>query len=87
MKRLCNLLFELSNEDRLKIVIQLEEKAMNVTNLAKKIKERYPIEHLTDKILNHNYEKAKTYNIEDYAKKIECPTIILHGDEDETRRT
>jgi predicted transcriptional regulator len=38
MEKLWDLLFELSNEDRFKIVLQLDEKAMNVTNLAKKLK-------------------------------------------------
>lgn len=35
MENLCNLLFELSNEDRLRILHQLNKKAMNVTNLSK----------------------------------------------------
>ena len=35
MENLCNLLFELSNEDRLRILHQLNKEAMNVTNLSK----------------------------------------------------
>lgn len=35
MENLCNLLFELSNEDRLKILHKLAKKGMNVTNLSK----------------------------------------------------
>jgi len=35
LENLCNLLFELSNEDRLRILHQLNKKAMNVTNLSK----------------------------------------------------
>ena len=35
MENLCDLLFELSNEDRLRILHQLDKKAMNVTNLSK----------------------------------------------------
>ena len=35
MENLCDLLFELSNEDRLRILHQLNKKAMNVTNLSK----------------------------------------------------
>ena len=37
MKDLSNLLFELSNEDRLAILFQLEANPMNITNLAKKL--------------------------------------------------
>jgi len=35
LENLCDLLFELSNEDRLRILHQLNKKAMNVTNLSK----------------------------------------------------
>lgn len=35
MENLCDLLFELSNEDRLRILHQLNKEAMNVTNLSK----------------------------------------------------
>ncbi len=35
LENLCALLFELSNEDRLRILNQLNKKAMNVTNLSK----------------------------------------------------
>lgn len=35
MEDLCDLLFELSNEDRLRILYQLNKEAMNVTNLSK----------------------------------------------------
>ncbi len=35
MERLCDLLFELSNEDRLGIIYRLEEEAMNITGLAR----------------------------------------------------
>ena len=35
MENLCDLFFELSNEDRLLILLQLEKKAMNATNLSK----------------------------------------------------
>lgn len=35
MENLCNMLFEFSNEDRLRIMQQLTKKAMNVTNLSK----------------------------------------------------
>lgn len=35
MENLCNLLFELSNEDRLRILHQLNKEAMNVTNLSR----------------------------------------------------
>ena len=37
MKNLCNLLFELSNEDRLRILRQLEKEAMKVTELSKEL--------------------------------------------------
>ncbi|MCW4052466.1 MAG: DUF1724 domain-containing protein [Candidatus Bathyarchaeota archaeon] len=37
MERLCDLFFELSNQDRLRILLQLNKKAMNVTNLSKKL--------------------------------------------------
>ncbi len=37
MENLCALLFELSNEDRLRILHQLEREAMNVTNLSKRL--------------------------------------------------
>ena len=37
MKRLCNLLFELSSKDRLKILLELEKKAMRLTSLSKKL--------------------------------------------------
>lgn len=36
MERLCDLFFELSNQDRLRILLQLSRKTMNVTNLSKK---------------------------------------------------
>ena len=35
MENLCDLLFELSNEDRLRILHQLNKEAMNVTTLSK----------------------------------------------------
>lgn len=35
LENLCNLLFELSSEDRLRILHQLNKEAMNVTNLSK----------------------------------------------------
>lgn len=35
MENLCNLLFELSNEDRLRLLHQLTKEAMNVTSLSK----------------------------------------------------
>jgi len=35
LKYLCNLLFELSNEDRLRILYQVAKEPMNITNLAK----------------------------------------------------
>jgi DNA-binding transcriptional ArsR family regulator len=35
MERLCDLLFEVSNEDRLGILYRLEEEAMNITGLAR----------------------------------------------------
>ncbi|HUS78494.1 MAG TPA: transcriptional regulator FilR1 domain-containing protein [Patescibacteria group bacterium] len=34
---LCDLLFEVSNEDRLSILLQLQENPLNITNLAKKL--------------------------------------------------
>ena len=37
LESLCNLLFELSNEDRLRILIQLEREPMNVTKLSKEL--------------------------------------------------
>ena len=37
MENLCDLLFELSNEDRLRILIQLNKEAMNVTRLSKEL--------------------------------------------------
>ena len=37
MKRLCNLLFELSSKDRLKILLELKKKAMRLTTLSKKL--------------------------------------------------
>jgi len=37
MERLCDLYFELSNEERLKILHHLREKNMNITSLAQKI--------------------------------------------------
>ncbi len=37
MEALCDLFFELSNQDRLRILLQLNKKAMNVTNLSKKL--------------------------------------------------
>jgi len=37
METLCNLLFELSNEDRLRILLELEEKEMRLTPLSKKL--------------------------------------------------
>lgn len=37
MERLCNLLFELSSEDRLRILLELEKKAMKLTPLSKKL--------------------------------------------------
>ena len=35
MEHLCDLLFEVSNEDRLGILYRLEEEAMNITGLAR----------------------------------------------------
>lgn len=35
MENLCELLFEVSNEDRLRILLQLDEEAMNVTSLSR----------------------------------------------------
>ena len=37
MERLCNLFFELSNEDRLRILLQFQEKAMRLTHLSEKL--------------------------------------------------
>lgn len=37
LEKLCNLLFELSNEDRIRILKQLDKKPMNITNIAKKL--------------------------------------------------
>ena len=37
MERLCNLLFELSNEDRLRILLELQERAMRLTHLSEKL--------------------------------------------------
>ncbi len=37
MEALCDLLFELSNEDRLKILLELENGPMNLTGIAKKL--------------------------------------------------
>lgn len=37
MKNLCNLLFELSNEDRLMILFQLQKKPMKIAHIAKKL--------------------------------------------------
>ena len=37
MENLCSLLFELSGEDRLRILHQLDKKAMNVTHLSKEL--------------------------------------------------
>ena len=37
MERLCNLLFELSNEDRLKILLGLQERAMRLTHLSEQL--------------------------------------------------
>ena len=37
MESLCDLLFEVSNEDRLRILLQLEEGGINVTNLSRKL--------------------------------------------------
>ncbi|NIO36894.1 ArsR family transcriptional regulator, partial [Candidatus Bathyarchaeota archaeon] len=35
LENLCDLLFELSNEDRLRILYQLEKEAMNISDLSK----------------------------------------------------
>ncbi len=35
MENLCDLLFEVSNEDRLRILLRLDEDAMNVTRLSR----------------------------------------------------
>jgi DNA-binding transcriptional ArsR family regulator len=37
MEDLCNLLFEVSNEDRLRILLQLDKEALNATNLSKEL--------------------------------------------------
>jgi len=37
LERLCDLLFEVSNEDRLKILLQLEEKDMRVTDISREL--------------------------------------------------
>jgi len=37
MENLCDLLFEVSNEDRLTILRKLSEESMNVTGLAKEL--------------------------------------------------
>ena len=37
MEYLCELLFEVSNEDRLRILLQLDEEAMNVTRLSREL--------------------------------------------------
>ena len=37
MENLCNLLFEVSNEDRLRILLQLDKEALNATNLSKEL--------------------------------------------------
>ena len=37
MERLCDLLFEVSNEDRLRILIRLGEGPMNVTGLSREL--------------------------------------------------
>lgn len=37
MEDLCNLLFEVSNEDRLRILLQLAEESMRITHLSKKL--------------------------------------------------
>jgi len=37
METLCDLLFEVSNEDRLRILLQLEEGALNITNLSREL--------------------------------------------------
>jgi len=37
MESLCGLLFEVSNEDRLKILLQLEKGGINITNLSRKL--------------------------------------------------
>ena len=37
LEDLCDLFFELSNEDRLRILLQLDREAMNITNLSKKL--------------------------------------------------
>jgi hypothetical protein len=35
LENLCDLLFEVSNEDRLRILLQLDEEALNVTRLSR----------------------------------------------------
>jgi len=37
METLCDLLFEVSNEDRMRILLQLEEGALNITNLSREL--------------------------------------------------
>jgi predicted transcriptional regulator len=37
MEKLCNLLFELSNEDRLMILLQLKQKPMKIAHISKKL--------------------------------------------------
>ena len=37
LERLCDLLFEVSNEDRLRILLQLEERAMRVTDISREL--------------------------------------------------
>ncbi len=37
MESLCGLLFEVSNEDRLKILLQLEKGGINITNLSREL--------------------------------------------------
>ena len=37
MENLCDLLFEVSNKDRLRILLQLDEEAMNVTRLSREL--------------------------------------------------
>ena len=37
LERLCNLLFEVSNEDRLRMLLRLEEKALRVTDISREL--------------------------------------------------
>lgn len=37
MEKLCDLLFEVSNEDRLRILVKLDEESMNITQLSKEL--------------------------------------------------